>query len=93
MEAFCFKSILFFVAEHELALVSECGKKLHCGGGGPPIALRLGCLQCSGNGSVVGVEGERVGCWHGVVAVACEMDCEYWFLLALGDSFSSGALV
>ena len=31
--------------------------------------------------------GKRVGCWHGVVAVACEMDCEYWFLLALGDSF------
>ena len=26
----------------------------HVGGEGPPIALRLGCLQCSGNGSVVG---------------------------------------
>ena len=88
-----FKSILFFIAEHELAFVSECGKKLHCRGGAPPLHFGWAALQYSGHGSVVEEEGERVGCRHGVVTFACEMDCEYWFLLALGDSLSSRALV
>ena len=37
--------------------------------------------------------GEGWGACTGWLAVACGMDCEYWFLLVLRDSFSSGALV
>ena len=50
------KNILFFIAEHELAYVSECGKTLHCKGGGPAPHL-----QHSGHGSVVEEEGRGWG--------------------------------
>ena len=74
MEAFC-GSILFFIAGHELALVSECGKKLHCL---PAMQWKWLCGW--------GLVGERWGAYTGWLAVACGMDCEYWFLLVLRDS-------
>ena len=69
-------------------MYQSAGRHYIARGGGPAPHL-----QHSGHGSVVEEEGERVGCRHGVVTFACEMDCEYWFLLALGDSLSSRALV
>ena len=88
LKAFC-----FLLLNTSWPLYQNAGRNCIAGEGAPPLHFGWAALQYSGNGSVVEVEGERVGCWHGVVAVACEMDCEYWFLLALGDSFSSGALV
>ena len=55
-EDILFENILFFIADHELANVSECRKTLHCKGGGPAPHL-----QHSGDGSVVGEEGRGWG--------------------------------
>ena len=36
-----FENILFFIADHELAYVSECRKTLHCKGGDQPLTCSI----------------------------------------------------
>ena len=57
MEAFC-GSILFFIAGHELALVSECGKKKKTA---LPACNVVEMALWLGDG------GGEMGCLHGVV--------------------------
>ena len=51
-----FENILFFIADHELAYVSECRKTLHCKGGDQSPICNI-----VEDGSVVGEEGRGWG--------------------------------